>query len=430
MRDIASHNASPLFIESAIHAIRSRTEAESLRLALAVELREPELHDSLTYRFLRTAEACLERSLSSPRRTPTMTALTQRTLPRRQRSMSVPTTSLRPAIKSPLNALLTSPKPSYRVRFADEPHVTPASAPMRPIDATGPMSPGFRSALLRDRVSRLSRLDELEPLELGSARLPPLSSATPILRRDTFELTASPGAPLERLSGLTSPAARVLPSNLSQVPPSPVRRGHGPNTTLEYWDAHLGMSVTWLPFKHWLWRVPDSVMRVVDHNSMPIEVGSYVKLVARFRPHDEILAMALVSKALAPSAGSNILDKTVQLGERVVVLQIFNIQSQAWLACLPLMPRLDGTPRRPGLIPLRAVVVDGDAPAYLPRVVDVAIHSSARSYLAMFRTAGLDGQARTGRVTCIVTPTRLTYCAAPAGGFEGQPHWRHVRSSA
>ena len=142
IRDIASHNASPLLIESAIHAIRSRTEAESLRLALAVELREPELHDSSTYRFLRTAEACLERSLSSPRRTPTMTALTHGRM-RRQRAMSVPSTSLRPAIKSPLNALLTSPKPSYRVRFADEPHITPASGPMRPIDATGSLSPGF-----------------------------------------------------------------------------------------------------------------------------------------------------------------------------------------------------------------------------------------------------------------------------------------------
>lgn len=316
----------------------------------------------------------------------------------------------------------------------------PASAPLPAISSPSAASVTYETR----RVLR-------DPLLFGSASPAVGVEHGPPVPEQQLQPTGSAGTSAEPISLDNSPVDRTAPAPLLhpdplmaglKVPRSPspsqflpVRAGEGIATTIRYWDSDHLRYVDWQPFRRWLWKIPESVNQVVDWHNRAIRVDSKVTCVATFSALDEALVAATVAEVIPTSQAPPMLFH-VKPGDRLQVLQIFNIRSTAWLACMPIVtsasspgrassssgtatvpmgrrspaasppaasgswPPLASTPERaalsPGFIPLKAVVEMGGE--LLPTAIApstrfmVPLHSSARSFDAQLKftsTAGL-----------------------------------------
>lgn len=313
----------------------------------------------------------------------------------------------------------------------------------RPIDSGSMPSPALINALRHERHASDTDFardpllfTDVSPSSSG------LSPPTPTLRTSSTVFTVSPeyGAIPAFSSSLPTDNKPLFPqydqagrntvNTMPSRPHAPLRVGTGINTMIQYWDTQVRHSITWKPFEYWLWPIPPSKARVMDSHDLPIEPLSIVRIVTRFSAYDDILALALVNGVIEPSVSPRILSAAdAAIDHRLQVIQIFDIRGTIWLACVAKVAAVAGSKRQPGLIPLAAVVADRVGAQTLsstPPKVDAPLHSSTRTYTAIFTTIGQSGTHKRGRVTCLIRPRRLSYCEIPKEGISGNPSWKHV----
>ena len=171
-------------------------------------------------------------------------------------------------------------------------------------------------------------------------------------------------------------------------------------------------------------------------------MNTIVKLISSFSSLDSILSQAILDNIIPPSAAPAILSKpTISVGSQLRVLQLFNIRGVAWLACLPVSEATGFASTtvpgaKPGFVPLKAIIVSGNPPSSVPREFIVPLHSSARSFSAVYRFLDPENRVRTASVRGVISSLAISYFEVieqeqerQGGRQQYKPKWYHIQYS-
>lgn len=353
------------------------------------------------------------------------------------------------------------PIPEVRIALSSSP-LGQASIRSRAYSAAP--SPAFLRNIPRPRtdsgqfgLSPFARATMRTSLQRGTASEMPVPASAPLqsiaspsgsLHYENYSYSRDPLL-FEMASPSMGPRLDVPGPDGSRSPsPSqllPQRLGQGVNTIIRYYDSARLSYIDWKPFRAWFWKVPDSVQRVVDWNSEIISVESTVTVVAAFSALDETLARGIIDRVCPASQAPPMLFKA-KPGDKLRVIQIFSVRTTPWLACVPLSSGIHeglspsstpSTPREPGFIPLKAVVLNPGLSSTVvhPARYAVPLHSSARAFEAKFRFRNAQSEWKEYPVIGIVHLTQISYHAAPSTAVEQSQvqtavNWYHVSPHA
>lgn len=188
-----------------------------------------------------------------------------------------------------------------------------------------------------------------------------------------------PAANLRKQSQLVDVQQR--PPSMSNLPsPAPMRepprrRGSGAETKLVWEDPRTRREVSWQPFDVFrFWQAPGWLSRceAVDQETLTPEAR--VQVVSEWRSATGPLAKAIEQKRVPPSRLRRL---HVEMGSPVVVLGIFKLRDEIFIAAYSLHRVAEAGICAYGLLPISTVSVSGRKPEMQAKTVYSPLHESA-----------------------------------------------------
>ena len=264
-----------------------------------------------------------------------------------------------------------------------------------------PSAPGFQST--PGPQTRRPSVSIAEPGPLPStpgSRRPSVSSGRlpqPPPPQGSLHISPqAPGGPQAPSAGRQQPTPGTSPRvpSTPKTPPSPryapERRGSGFATVLQWVDPRTHQAMVWRPFDAWrFWDEPGWLTRdeTVDHET--IAPGDKAMVIAGWRSSYGPLARAIESRRIPRSALKRL---HVEINTGVVVLGLFTVKREVFVAAYSLKRVGEGNACAYGLLPLSTLSKHvsrspASASATLS-TVDTCLHESAMGFHAHVKTAG------------------------------------------